>query len=883
MVTRDNFHRHGQEGSTNGLPTGTLTLLFTDIEGSTQLLDALGSRYGDLLHDHHGLILSSIEEHGGSLVDTQGDGSFIVFPTADDAVAAAVTAQRGLAAHPWPDGVTVRVRMGVHTGSPVRMDERYVGMDVHRAARIMSVARGGQVIASATTVELSSVADVGWIDLGRYRLKDLKRPEHLFQLKAPGLGEDFDPPSVPRWAVDLPEPPTRFIGRMSDVAALDEMLGRSDLRLVTLMGPGGIGKTRLAIRVADRAASRFRDGVVFVPLASVTEAYEMVGAIAAAAGSEPGDNYPVTLNEQLRDQELLLILDNLEHLPAAAPMVSELVKECRQVRVLATSRAPLGIHGENLYPVRPLEISDGDSKSAEAPFSDAIALFVDRARSIDPSFEITAANVATVEEICRRADGIPLAIELAAVRIATMSPRELLDRLTIDTLRGPADVDERQQTLRSTIDWSYRLLSAGDRETFRRLSVFAGGASLGAIEAVIDPESRLRILERVETLVRQSLMWRDEDRDGTSRFHMLGTVREFAQDELVRAGERTEFSNRHASYLLSFVATANQHIDGADAEVWLARVEAEMPNLRAALHWTLEENGGSTDVGVELVNAMGWFWYVRGDPTDGRRWLELALAVAADTSLELRVRLVYYSAALLERLGRLGDAETRFEEALVTFRELSDQQRVAQTLNSLGGLAVDRGDSVAAFQRLEEAERTLRAQGDDYGLAVSLVNLCDAALATGDHDLADRYGREGLELFTGLENEWGVAIARRHLAKVAHARGDYPEARVLLLQALRGSHGLGDRQASVRCLERLAGVEIRLGSPRRGLRLAAAALKLREEIGDRLTAERHESFKRSWADARLALGDAEFEEAWAQGAQMTFDQAAEYALADGAS
>jgi predicted ATPase/class 3 adenylate cyclase len=856
-----------------------VTLLFTDIEGSTRLLETIGSRYGELLQRHHEIIVKSAEEYRGQLVGTQGDGTFLVFPTADEAARAAAGAQRAMARHTWPDGVFVRVRMGMHSGSPVVMEGQYVGIDVHRAARIAAVARGGQVIASATTMELTSAAEVGWVDLGRYRLKDINLPQRLFQLEAQGLEKEFAPLAAPRWDDGIPEPATRFIGRAGDMAALDDMLGRSDRRLVTLVGPGGIGKTRLAISVANRAAHRFRDGTAFVPLAIVTENHEMVTAIGVAAGVAPdsGADDLDALLRQLRDRELLLVLDNLEHLEAAPRIVAELMKECREVVILATSRSDLGLHGENLFPVRPLGITDDASDIDTAPRSDAVTLFIDRARAIDPRFDITPDNEWAVTEICRRVDGIPLAIELAAARVATLSPRELLDRLTIDVLtsRSP-DLERRQQTLRSTIDWSYQLLDSADREMFRCLAIFPGGATMADIEAVIDPEGAMGALDRVDTLVRQSLLWRGEDSDGTSRFHMLETVRAFAQGELERVGDGDELRDRFGKRLLDFLTTANEHIDGEDAHTWLTRIDERTPNVRAVLHWTLEGTEGARELGIGLANAMGWFWYVRGEAIEALRWLALAIAVGEGTDPALRVRLIYYSAAMLDRLGRFGEAERRFEEALMMFRELSDEKRVAQTLNSLGGLAADAGDTAKAFDLLNEAERIMRELGDDYGRAVSLVNLCDAAWTTGAFDRAEDYGRQGLELFIGLHNEWGAAIARRSLAKVAHAKGNLPQAQSHLLTALEGSHAVGDRSSVVRCLEQLAGVQVALASWLHGVRLAGAASRLREDLNESVAGDRREGFEGSLDAARSVLGDEEFSRALEQGSHMTFDQAVEY-------
>ena len=868
------------EDQTWELPSGTITLMFTDIEGSTRLLGALGDEYRSLLNDHYKLILSSVEQHGGRLVATQGDGCFIVFPTAKQAAAAAAIAQRALAEHQWPAGVEVKVRMGLHTGSPVSMDENYVGMDVHRAARIADAAHGGQVIASSPTMQLTDESGLVWVSLGQYRLKDLKRPERLYQLQGPGLNAEFPPLRAPHWTSDLPEPPTRFVGRSGDVDTVFELLIGPESRHVTLVGPGGIGKTRLAVHVGRRWAEQFPDGVAFVPLATLTEAREVALSIAAEVGASEGEDPTVTLVEHLHDLQLLLILDNLEHLPPAAfVLVADLLAKCPSLRVLVTSRSPLNISGERLYPLTPLGVSASTGDLEAASRSDAVALFVDRARGAVSTFEVTSGNVATVVEICRRLDGVPLAIELAAAQLAVLAPAELLERLRIEMLTGgAADLDERQRTLWATIDWSYRLLDDTGRKIFTQMSVFAGGATLADLEEVVGGENDLEVLSGVSSLVSQSLLWRDESDTDTSRFRMLETVREFARSELDRAGDLSEVSRRHAEHFLAFMRTANEHIDKEDADQWMVKIEQETTNLRAALRWALEDPEGSREAGVELANAMGWFWYLRGDPADALRWLQLAADSTDDTPLALKVRLVYYSAAMQERLARLDEAIVRFEEALAIFRELGDEQRVAMSLTSLGGILVDTGDIPRALERLDEAEQILQSQGDDYGRAVNLVNQCDAALAMGELDRAEALGQRGRDLFVELENEWGVAMATRHLAKVAYGRGDMDETRARLLAALDTSRQIGDRSASVRCLERLAGVEIALDGPLRGTRLAAAAERLRREVGDLLSGARRQSFQSSWDAARTALGDAEFELVWAQGANMTFDQAVDYAL-----
>jgi predicted ATPase/class 3 adenylate cyclase len=862
-------------------PSGTITLLFTDIEDSTVLLESLGEDYVPLLRDHHDLLAANFASHGGTLVDTDGDGTFFVFPIPAGAVAAAAGAQRAMAGHAWPRGSRVRVRMGIHTGSPVFVDGRYVGLDVHRAARIAAAAHGGQVVASGVTVGLVQDTEFEWRDLGRYRLKGLKHPERIHQLRSPGLTPSHPPLRAVRWTSALPEPPTRFVGRRDDVASVVELVEGSESGPVTIVGAGGIGKTRLAVKVGHVWDERHEeDGVAFTPLATASGLSEMLSSISSAVelpDIEGADRMEALL-DHLQGSRMLLILDNLEHLPEAPVVVSRLFTHCERLRILTTSRAPLNVYGERLHPLRPLTVAS--ERKSKAATSDAVALFVDRARAVVPGFALDDSNSDTIVEMCRRLDGMPLAIELAAARLATLSLAELGQRLTIRLLAGgPADVDERQRTLNATIDWSYRLLDDEGRRVFRWMSVFVGGATLDDTEAVIGLETS-DVFSTLAALVAHSLVWRDEEGGKISRYRMLETVREFASEALRVSGEVEEVERRHAERCLEFMRVANEHVDTSDAEEWLMRIERETPNLTAALRATLEDPGASAGIGVLLANELGWFWYLRGDPADAMRWLELAWESAGEDHSDLRVRLVYYAGAMLERLGRLEDAVTRFEQALEMFRERGDEQRVARTLNSLGGLAVDLGDTEGAFAHLTGAEQILRRLGDDYGRAVSMVNLSDAARATGDFTGATEFAASGRGLFSAMSNEWGVAVATRHLAKVAYEQGNLTGARELLLEALAGSRRVGDRSAMARCLERLGGIEIGLGSFRSGTRLAAAAQSLRRQIGAPLRQGR-ENFEAGWDEARRSLGDAEFKAAWDEGAAMTLDQIVDYALGPG--
>lgn len=864
------------------LPGGTVTLMFTDIEGSTRLLDSLGDEYGELLADHHRLILDATESHEGVLVDTQGDGCFIVFPTASQAVAAAADIQRALSTHAWPGGAEVGIRMGLHTGAPVPMDDRYVGMDVHRAARISAVAHGGQVVASVATVQLSGEDGHSWVALGDFRLKDLKRPERLYQLAAPGLAEHHPPLRADRWGTELPEPPTLFVGRATAVEEVFEMLSGAT-RLATLVGPGGIGKTRLAVRVGRLWSDRFTDVVEFVPLATLTETDEVVASIAEALGATQTGADPLGLVVQnLRDRRMLLILDNMEHLlPAAGRLVAELTHGCPELRIVVTSRAPVGVSGEQLIRVPALALPPDGADLAAAAETEAVALFVNRARALDPDFRLTDRNLDAVVEICRRLDGVPLALELAAARTTVLAPAELRDRLRLEILTSSStDLDERQRTLASTIEWSYRLLDDRLQRVFRELSVFAGGGTLEAIEAVADPGGETDALEAVSNLVANSLLWRDEDEGGTSRFRMLEIVREFAQRELDRSGDLPAVADRHAARFAEFLEEAEEMMDGSEASEWMARVEAEMSNTRAALRWTLEDPRGSRAAGVAMAQALGWFWYIRGHASEGLRWLEPAMEAAHDAPGLSQIRITYYAGALAERLGRFPEAVERFQQTLALCRELGDEMRTGRALNSLGGMAIEMGDHEAATDYLSEAEEILVAHDDKYGLGANRTNQCDVALARGQLDRARRLGESALGLFSETENAFGEGVALRHLAKVAYAAGDLEDVRTLLKGALHKGLEIGDLAASARCLERLGGVEISLGRSAKGIRLGAVSQRLRSEVGDHLTPDRLASFERSWSEARRVLGEDEYQAAWDQGSNMTFDQAVAYATED---
>ncbi|HEY7832790.1 MAG TPA: adenylate/guanylate cyclase domain-containing protein, partial [Ktedonobacterales bacterium] len=603
------------------LPSGTVTFLFSDIEGSTQLLQALGDRYAQMLDDHQRLLRAAWTAHGGSEVNTQGDSFFVAFPTALAAVTAAIQVTRALAEHAWPDGATVRARVGLHTGAPRLVGVSYIGLDVHRAARIAGAGHGGQVLLSRTTrdlVEHELTDGMSLRDLGTYRLKDLPHPEHLYQLVLPGLPAEFAPlKTLETRPHNLPVQPTPLIGREEAVATLAALLRGNGPRLVTLTGPGGIGKTRLSIQVAAELMDAFADGVWFMRLSRLSDPALVLPTIAQTLGLKETSGQPLTetLRAYLRGKDLLLLLDNFEQVVAAATDVAGMLEAGPRLKVLVTSRIPLRLRGEKAYRVAPLSLAA--SQATQSPMRlaqySAVALFIQRAQEATADFALTAANAPAIAEICARLDGLPLAIELAAARVRLLPPEALLGRLSsqLKLLSGGArDLEARQRTMRATIGWSEDLLTADERTLFRRLAVFAGGWTLEAAEAVCMAPAGVaplgsEVLECLATLVDHGLA-RQQVEEGEARFGMLHIIREYALERLEISGEAAALCQAHLASVLALAERAARHYRGPREAHWLAALEREHDNVRAALGWTRAQ--GLTTAGLRLAGVMARFW-----------------------------------------------------------------------------------------------------------------------------------------------------------------------------------------------------------------------------------------------------------------------------------
>ena len=863
------------------LPTGTITLLFTDMEGSTRLLQQLGEHYADILAECRQLLRSTFGQWHGQEVDTQGDAFFVVFARASDAVGAAVDIQRALAAHAWPQDVFVRVRIGLHTGEPQRSPEGYVGLDVHHAARIMSAGHGGQILLSQATsalVEQSLPDGVQMQDLGEHRLKDLRRPNRLFQLLVAGLPSTFPPlKTLDSHPNNLPIEPTPFIGREREVAALTRLLARPEVRLVTLTGPGGMGKTRLALQVAAEVSDEYSDGVFMVPLAPITEAEQVIEAIAQVL--EIADISGLSLLSQvqrvLKSKKLLLVLDNFEQVTAAALIVAELLASCPALKILVTSRVALHVRAEREFTVPPLSVPNPKRLPDLATLSqyEAVALFIERAQAVKSDFQVSNATAPAVAGICVRLDGLPLAIELAAARAKYYTPQMLLARLEqgLSVLSGGArDLPARQQTLRATIAWSYELLSPQEQLLFRRLAVFVDGWTWQAAEQVCSAGGGFigDILEGLESLADKSLLRQEGQDESEPRWWMLQMLREFGLEILASAGEAEAIRQVHAEYYLALAEEAAPHLRGSEPKRWFALLEQEHENLRVALTFLLEQ--AQCQVGtphrqepvervLRLCAALYDFWQMRGYTLEGQAFLEQALAVRFGVNASVQAKVLYAAADMAYVADDLERAETLGSEGLALYRELGDQEGLAACLSLLGSVARGRGQYQLAAARLEEAAALFRELGSStesrrtlnewarvateqgrYEQAQALLEesiainqalgdtlreawatfllACLLFVSQHDPERAQRLAEQSLAQFEEQNIGWMRAFALGLLGQMHLVRGEWAQARVKLEESVVFQQETGSRGDSIEpllCLARVALAQQELVEARR--------------------------------------------------------------------
>jgi predicted ATPase/class 3 adenylate cyclase len=871
------------------LPTGTVTFLFTDIEGSTRLLQRAGDAYRELVATHDSMLREAIAAGGGVEVRTDGDAFFAAFPTASGALRAAVQAQRRLSSHPWPEAGVVRVRMGVHTGEGVLGGDNYQGFDVHRAARIAAAGHGGQVLVSEATralVENALPEGVGLRDLGLHRLKNIERAEHLYQLLIEGVADTFPPiRTLDARQSNLPPERSSFVGRDHEVREVTDLLGRA--RLITLTGPGGIGKTRLALKVAADQLGRYADGVYLADLSSITDPSLVPAAIAAAlmVREQPGRDVVDTLADHLRDRELLLVLDNVEQVVEAANAVGHLMEAAPRLAVLATSRIPLHITGEQEFPVPPLALPDPVSTSdlEGLAANEAVTLFMERAAAVRPQMRLTVDNAPIVARIAVRLDGLPLAIELAASRAKLLAPEAILARLgtRLNLLTtGASDLPERQRTLRGTIEWSYDLLTAEEQGLFARLGTFSGGWTLAAAEVICGPGLDLDVLDGLGRLVDHSLVRPGEAGHGESRFTMLETIREFAAERLASSGEGEEIQRAHAVYFRDVAEESEPRLTREDKVVWLDRLEAEHDNLRAALDWA--ERTGDAGTGLRIATPIWRFWQQRGHLSEGRLRLERLLAMpgAADRD-QLRAR----------ALGALGGiaywqndnpvTRAAYEEAVEIAREMRDPKLLASALLDLSFVPFMEQDADRAEPILREGLAAAQEAGDRLLTADLWDSIAFLEVVRGDPGRAIPLRRSAVEIFREAGDTWKVANILTGLAMMTRMAGDREAARDHLREALGIFAQARDTMSISMVLTGFALLANDDGLPERAARLVGASARIRDERGGGVPPELFGRWGDPASDAKNALGEDAYERARAEGYAMDTEAATAFAQEDG--
>ena len=894
---------------------GTFTFLFTDIEGSTDLVRSIGrERYGEVLDRHRAILREVWGRHAGVEQSTEGDSFFVVFAEATAAIRAAVDAQRAVLAEPWPDDAPIRVRMGLHSGGAEKTGESFVGLNVNRAARIAAVAHGGQILVSGLTRDLVAdepIEGVELRDLGDHRLKDLTAPIHLFQVVADGLPGEFPPlRTLDARPNNLPTQLTTFIGRDAELEEAARFL--AETRLLTLTGPGGTGKTRLSLQLAARAADDFPDGIFFVPLEPIRDPMLVAPRIASALGVPEGTGRPIadSVADWLRDKRLLLVLDNFEQVVAAAPIVADLLRAAPDIKALVTSRAVLHVSGEQEYPVPGLPVPPDPSQltamdrlnqgGATRPIDPialgqyaAVRLFIERAVAVRPGFTVTDENAPAVAAISARLHGMPLAIELAAARIKILSPDAILVRLDqqLDVLAaGSRDLPARQQTLRGAIAWSYDLLDEGGKRLLDRLSVFASGCDLETADAICGPASELGgdILDGLMALVDQSLIKPEAPAVGETRFRLLDTIRAFAAERLEAAGELELIQARHRAWYVALAERAASQLSGRDQRRWLDRLELEHDDIRAVLDRAVAAPDPSVAVGIAF--SMWRFWQKHGHLAEARRRLE-AMEAEPWSRDDPRSR-----AKLLEALGGtcwwqadLSEMTRRYEEALAIWESLGDENELANAYyNAAFTYAVPEVATDGAaptdpegigLRYLNQAREIYHRVGDLRGEANALWGIGNYEYFRGVPGNGVTEFRETIGMFREAGDltmeAWGL-----HMLGTALLRnGEVVEAREHVVHAVRHFYAAGDAAGLTLTLDDLSAVAVAQGDLPRAARLRGAARNLTRETGTGLAVYVEDTFESGARPGiRSHMSGDELARYGAEGAAWTLDEAVTYAL-----
>ncbi len=889
------------------LADGNVTFLFTDIEGSTNLWEKHPDAMRVALARHDALLRQAIESNSGVVFKTLGDAFCAVFATASNSVSAALALQLLLHGEIWEQTGPLRVRVALHTGPVQERDNDYFGPTLNRVARLQSIGYGQQTLLSQATY--NAVHDtlppaVTIQEMGTHQLKDLQTPETVFQMLHPDLPASFPPLrslNNPELLNNLPHQVTSFIGRETEITAVKSLLGRT--RLLTLTGSGGCGKTRLGLQVAAEALESYPDGAWFVELAPLADPMLVPQTLAQALrlAEEPGKPVTQTLAETLKAKRLLIVLDNCEHvLDACARLVNTLLHICPHVQVLASSRAALGITGETVYRLPSLSLPDRTRTPTPGSLNrcESVRLFVERATAAQSTFALTETNAPAMAQVCHRLDGIPLALELAAARVRSLSVEEINHRLD-NRFRlltgGSRTALPRQQTLRALIDWSYDLLTNQEKTLLNRLAVFADGWTLEAAEYVGadadsfggDGEERTGSLEEWEvldvltSLVDKSLVVAHTEGSHT-RYRLLETVRQYARDRLTESGAGLAVRARHSNYFLTLAEECRIKFSGPEQARRLGMLEEEHDNMRQALTLYVEDRSLDTLSGVKglrLAAALQEFWRIRGYLTEGREWLSAILSHPGGQEYTIARADALNGAAVLARMQ--GDYEalhTLNEASLKVFRKLGNKKGIAATLNISGYMAFEQGDYARTRVLLEESLAIFREIGEKSNVAALVSNLGNLACEQGDYDRAQALYQESLGAAREMGDERHAAEFLANLSAVAQQQGDYDKARSLQQESLTAFQKLGEKRMITNSLEAFASLAAQEACPERSARLWGAAAVLREELGTPLAAAERKKQERLAADAQDALGEAAFAAAWAKGRAMTLEQAVAYAL-----
>ena len=839
------------------LQSGIVTFLFTDIEGSTRLWESDPEAMSMALRRHDAILRAAITEAGGNVFKTVGDAFCAVFAMPAAAIAAAVAAQRVLMADALMATAPLKVRMAIHAGHAEPRGGDFFGPPLNRIARLLATAHGEQIVVSRAASELTREqlpADLSLRDLGEHTLRDLHQAERVFQVVAPDLRADFPPlRTASHFLRNMTHPTTPLIGRQAEVALARAVLMPKSAepepaaRLLTLTGPGGAGKTRLALHLAAALGVEFDDGAAFVPLADITDPALAPIAIAGALelGDLSGESPRAVLFEQLRDRHLLLVLDNLEQVLDVAPFVADLLTQCRRLRVLATSRESLHLRGERELPLPPLAlppqpVAAGSSAMVEAiGQSDAVRLFVERAEAVKPDFTLTTENAAAIAEICHRLDGLPLALELAAARVKFLSPRAMLERFDrrLDLLsRGHRDLPDRQRTMRDTVAWSYDLLDPEEQRLFTAVSVFAAGATLAACEAVCGDGEGDGVppgLDGLESLADKNLVRLTQD-DDEPRVTMLQTIRDYGLERLAERHDCRTIGERHAHYFLALVEAWEPLLAGRDQARWLGALERERANLRIAIAWLRDD--ARMEEALRLAGALWRFWWLRGDAGEGRQQLESLLREAGAVAPVVRAKALNGAGVLAESQGDWDAAIQLHLESLDISRRLGDLRGVAWSLNNLGVVAINQGDFTRAQELLEENLAVAEQADDPASVATALLDLGQIAHFADDHERATALFTRSLTLSRRLGDESHIARALNNLGTVALEREEYERARSLLTESLGLLRVVGDRQGIASTLNNLAEVASGLGDAQTAIGLYLEGHMLALEGGNTLYA-----------------------------------------------